>query len=116
MKINSTIYKKLFAQAQEARDQGLTALADNILGVIGSYPDEDKQEYSYAQMKNDIHQDMWKIATRLMYYYDLESTDAIKLDQDLAVWSSQVIDNLEATLQVSSIVKGPMEPKLPGER
>ena len=115
MKINSTIYKKLLAQAEKAKYQGLVDLADGILIAIGSYPDDEKEEYTYSQMKNDIHLDMWKMATRLIHYYDIKSADAIKLDENLAVWSSEMIDNLESALNVSSVIKGPLEPKLPGE-
>lgn len=115
MKINSTIYKKLLAQAEEAKFQGLTVLADSILSAIGSYPDEEKEEYSYSQMKNDIHLDMWKMATRLIRYYGIKSADAVKLDQSLTALGSEIIDELESTLDVSSVVKGPLEPKLFGE-
>ena len=115
MKINPVIYKKLLAQAEEAKDQGLVSLAEGILSAIGSYPDEEKEEYTYSKMKMDIHQDMWKVATRLMHYYDIESTDAARLDESLMVLCSEIIDNLEETLKVDSVVKGPLEPKLPGE-
>lgn len=115
MKINPIIYKKLLAQAEEAKSQGLVALADGILSAIGSYPDDEKEEYTYSQMKNDIHSDMWKIATRLMHYYDIKSADAVKMDENLMVWCSEIIDDLESALDVSSVIKGPLEPKLPGE-
>jgi|HubBroStandDraft_5_1064220.scaffolds.fasta_scaffold1223024_2 hypothetical protein len=115
MKINPTIYRKLLAQAEEAKSQGLLVLAEGILSAIGPYPDEEKQEYTYSQMKNDIHSDMWKMATRLMYYYDIKSADAAKLDENLMIWCSEMLDNLESALDVSTVVKGPLEPKLPGE-
>jgi hypothetical protein len=115
MKINSVIYKKLLAQAEEAKDQGLVSLAEGILSAIGSYPDEEKEEYTYSKMKNDIYQDMWKMATRLMYYYDIESADAVKLNESLVTLCSEVIDDLEETLKVNSVIKGPLELKLPGE-
>jgi hypothetical protein len=116
MKINSTIYKKLVAQAEEAKEQGLTVLANAILNVIGSCPDEEKSEYTYAQMKEDLHQDLWKMATRLMYYYDLDSADAVKLDRNLTTFANQVLDNLEIALGVDSQITSPREPKLPGEQ
>jgi hypothetical protein len=115
MKINPVIYKKLLAQAEEAKEQGLVVLAENILGAIGPFPDEENSEYTYSQMKNDIRQDMWKMATILMHYYGVESVDATKLNDSLITLCSEVIDNLEETLRVNSVVKGPLEPKLPGE-
>jgi hypothetical protein len=115
MKINPVIYKKLLAQAEEAKTQGLVVLADGILSAIGSYPNDEKEEYTYIQMKEDIHRDMWKMATRLMYYYDVKTADATKLNQELTIWASEMIDSLEGVLNVSEVVKGPLEPKLPGE-
>lgn len=114
-KINSVIYNKLFAQAEEAKSQGLTALASGILEAIGPYPNEENSNYSYAQLQEDIHRDIWKMATRLMHYYDVQSLDAEKLDQEILVLASKIVDDLEGTLGVDSIVLGPLEPKVFGE-
>ena len=115
MKINPVIYKKLLAQAEEAKEQGFTKLSDGIINAIGSYPDDEKAEYSYAQLQNDIHRDLWKIATRLMYYYDTQSVDALKLEPILSVWASEMLGDLEESLGVENIVAGPVEPKVPGQ-
>lgn len=114
-KINSVIYNKLLAQAQEAKTQKLTSLASGILEAIGPYPNEEECEYTYAQLQEDIHKDMWKMATRLMHYYDVQSLDAEKLDQEIVTWSSKMVDGLEETLGVDSVVVGPLEPKVPGQ-
>ena len=58
---------------------------------------------------------LWKIATRLIHYYDTESADATKLDQEIIIWANEITDNLEEVLNVTSVIKGPLEPKLPGE-
>jgi hypothetical protein len=115
MKINPVVYKKLLAQAEEAKSQGFTKLADGIINAIGSYPNDEKEEYSYNQLQDDIHRDLWKIATRLMYYYDMQSLDALKLDQTLVTWASAMLDDLEVTLNVDNVVAGVTEPKTPGE-
>jgi len=115
MKINPTIYKKLLAQAEEAKAQGFTKLADGIVNAIGSYPIEELEEYTYAQLQDDLHRDLWKVATRLMYYYDLQSIDALKLEQTLASWASNMLDDLEITLNVDGVVAGATEPKVPGQ-
>lgn len=115
MKINPVVYKKLLAQAEEAKAQGFTKLADGIVNAIGSYPNDESEEYSYTQLQDDIHRDLWKMATRLMYYYDLQSIDALKLEQTLTSWASDMLDDLEITLNVDSVVAGPSEPKVPGQ-
>lgn len=115
MKMNKTIYNKLLLQAEEAKEQGMTKLAGSILDAIGPCPADESEEYSYAKLQEDIHKDMWKIATRLMAYYDVESANVEKIDQTIASWASNMIDDLEITLDVDSVVKGPTEPKVPGE-
>jgi hypothetical protein len=115
MKINSIIYKKLMAQAEEAKEQGLITLANNILEAIGSFPDEDREQYSYSQLQEDIHRDLWKLSTRLMRYFDVDNVDALKLDRELVIWANNMLDGLEHTLGTSDLIRGPLEPKLPGE-
>jgi hypothetical protein len=115
MKINPVIYKKLVLQAEEAKDQQLIKLADGILGAVGAMPNEEQMEYSYSQLQNDIYRDMWKIATRLMYYHDLQSVNAEKLGKALEAYAAEILDQLELDLNVDNVIKGSVEPKLPGE-
>lgn len=115
LKLNTTIYNKLLAQAEEAKEQGMVKLADGILEAIGSFPADEAQEYTYVQLNDDIHRDMWKIASKLMVYYDVTSADAEKIDRTIISWAAQVVSDLERTLGVDSVVKGPLEPPVPGE-
>lgn len=115
LKLNATIYNKLLAQAEEAKEQGMVKLAEGILEAIGSFPADEAQEYSYNQLSDDIHRDMWKIASRLMVYYDVTSADVTKVDQTIVSWASRVVADLESTLGVDSVIKGPLEPPVPGE-
>lgn len=115
MKINQVVYKKLLAQAEEAKEQGFIKLADGILDAIGSHPNDEVEEYTYAQLQDDLHRDLWKVATRLMYYYDLQSIDALKLEQTLSSWAANMLDDLEITLNVDNVVAGATEPKVPGQ-
>lgn len=116
MKINKTIYNKLLLQAEEAKEQGMLKLANGILDAIGSYPAEEKEEYSYDKLSEEIHKDMWKVATRLLAYYDIKSVDANLLDKSILSWASKIVNDLELTMGVSNLVKGASEPKLPGEK
>lgn len=114
-KLNPTIYNKLLLQAEEAKSQGLTKLADGILNAIGSYPEEETIEYSYTQLQDQIHRDLWKLATHFITYYGIESADAEKLDETISICASKLTNELESTLGVDSVVKGPFEPKILGE-
>src|ERR1700688_1382279 len=115
MKINSIVYKKLMAQAEEAKEQQIIKLSDAILNAIGSYSADEKEEYSYTQLKKDIYQDMWKIATRLISYHDLQTINANQLGQTLEACASEVLDELELTLGMDEVIKSSLEPKTPGE-
>lgn len=115
MKLNKTIYNKLFAQAEEAKHQGLVKLAEGILEAIGPYPTDDSQTYTYGQLQDDIHKDMWKMASRLMVFYDVNSCDAEKIDKVLSICASNAISEMENVLGVEDIVAGPLEPKVFGE-
>jgi hypothetical protein len=115
-KLNPIIYRKLMAQAEEAKEQGLTKLANSIAEAIAEEPEEQLKEYSYAQLQDDVHKQLWKAATLMMKYYDLDSTDVQKLDKNITVWASEMLDEMEQTLGVDSMIKGPLEPKLPGEK
>lgn len=115
-KLNVTVYNKLLLQAQEAREQGMIRLADAIEDAIGNEPAFEKMEYSYGQMNEDIHKDLWKLATKLMIYYDLDSIPVELLDRSIISWAAILTDDIEKTLEVSDVVKGPLESKLPGEQ
>jgi hypothetical protein len=113
-KLNIIMYRKLLAQAEEAKEQGLIKLGDNIIDIIGPEPTDDREEYSYGQLQNDIHKDLWKLATRLMIYYDLNSADISEIDKTIMSWASKITDDLEKTLSVDASF-GPLESLLPGE-
>lgn len=117
-KLNSTVHNKLTAQAEEAKERGLVKMADHIKEAIGNEPESTFGEYSYNQLENDIHRDLWKIATHVMKYYNVEAADAQKLDNGILLWASELIGELESVLNIDSTsnVKGPFEPKVPGEK
>jgi cob(I)alamin adenosyltransferase len=114
-KIDPDLYNRLSLQAEEARDQGMIKLAEAIeesltIDAVNSI------HYSYSDLKNEIHKDLWKIATKLMVYYDAKDIDALAVDKTIVNWLSKTIDEVEKELGVSNKVVGPFEPKLPGEK
>ena len=114
-KLNTTIYRKLLACAQEAEDQGLIKLASNIKEAIGVEAAEKPEPYSYVEMENDIHRELWKAATHLVRYWNLNRVDVQKLDNSILIWASELIDEVEHSLGVSSAPVGPLDPKVPGQ-
>jgi hypothetical protein len=114
-KVNPVVYNKLLAQMEEAKERKMTKLASRIGGAIGSYPAEEAEEYPFTKLEEDIHQDLWKSAARLIAYYDLESVDAEKVDQAVVRLAEKVVSELEDALGADGILVGALEPKVPGE-
>lgn len=108
--MNSILYNKLLLQAEEAEKRGMIKLAEAVKESV----DLNSDEYSYDQLQDDIHQDMWKIASKILTYYDINSVDIEKLDKSLESWATKLVDDLEITLDTNHL-KSPMEPKIPGE-
>lgn len=115
MKLNKTIYNKLLLQAREAQEQGLTKLANGVLDAIGAHPEDESKEYYYVDVKESIYRDLWKSAAKLMVYYDLDSVQIEKLGETISFCADTVVMELERTLNVEDVVKGPLEPSIPGE-
>lgn len=115
IKLNTILRDKLLLQAEEANEQGMTKLGNTVLEIVGTESSENIEKYSYSQMTDDVHRDLWKVATRLMKYYDVQSLDIEKLDKIIASWSNKVVQDLELSLDVDEMVKSTTEPKLPGE-
>lgn len=113
-KVNKVIYNKLLAQAEEAKETGMTKLASNILEAIGSYPEDEVQEYSSDELESDINKDLWKTATNLIKYYEVESVDVEKLNAVLESFAEKLVDELKTTLDIENDL-GPNEPKVFGE-
>lgn len=114
-KINSIIYNKLLLEAEEAKFQGLTKLAEAISESIGDEPIKDDVTYTYESLKDDIYKDLWKITTNLIKYYKLKELNTLKLNKDLESYSEKVLEDLEQLLDVDSKVEGTTEAKLLGE-
>lgn len=109
-----SIQDKLYIQAQEAKYQGKNKLASVIEHMLEDQEIINKTEYAQAQLDEDIYRDLWKVATRLLVFYGINSPDVQKLDKSIITWASSITDDLEKTLQVSGSI-GSKEPKVPGE-
>lgn len=104
-------------QAEEAKTLGLEKLGAGVSDAISSYGSyEDAREpYSERQMTNDVYQDLWKVATRLFYYYDVDSLDIEKFNKIVEAASESLIEEMTKGLNKTAVLKSDVEPKLPGE-
>ena len=115
MKLNSTIYNKLLLQASEAKEQGAVKLANGILESLETSSQDTNVKYSYGELQDDIYNDLWKTAIKILAFYNIESVNAESLNKTIIACVNQISDEIENTLSVQDVVKGPFEPLLPGE-
>ena len=114
-KLSANVYNRLVLQAQEAKNQNLDKLSNGILQCVGPFPEENNEEFSQDQLKEAIYNSLWKIATDVINYYDLQTPDALKIDRTLETLSDKVLDEIKKTLEVKKAF-GPKEPKVLGEK
>lgn len=114
-KLNKTVYEKLILQAEEAKEQNMIKLANAILSSLTSTPETENVSYCIAELNRDVYHDLWKTATNILKYYDLDSVDAEKIDETIEIFASKFISELEHTLSIPEGTIGPLEDKLPGQ-
>ena len=115
-KLNSVVFRKLAAQAEEAKEKGLNDLSEHISSAIGEEcQDQSVESYAYQQLQKDVHNELWKIASHIMSYYDVESADAEAVHQVVTEVSNNIVEQLKVALRVDDMTIGPREPKVPGE-
>lgn len=112
-KLNETIYNRLLCQAEEAKERGLHKLANGVIQSLGPVPEDEKIQYSYGELEQDIYNGLWKLATNVLKYYDVQSVDAEKLHEILESVAFRFINEMEHTVDVTW--ESPLEPKVPGE-
>lgn len=118
IKLNSTIHKRLIAQASEAKSLDLVDLADGVLGAIGPVSREENEEtpiFSHADLEQEAYNLLWKIAIATVSYHDLEHIDIQRINDILPKLVSKVLASVEEAIDRENDV-GPFEMKLPGEK
>lgn len=115
-KLNSVVYHKLLLQAQEAKTQNLTKLASGIISALGPVVEDEHVQYDRQQLQNEVYDGMWKLATHVIKYHDVDSADAGKIHDSLEALANKFIEELEQSLGVENVIAGPLEPILPGEK
>lgn len=107
-KLNPVVYHKLLLQSREAKVQGMTKLASGIVGAVGPIAEDEEIKYSYQQLQDELYEGMWKLATHVLKYYDVQSADAGNLHRRLESLADQLLDGLEDDLNVDA-GNGPLD-------
>ncbi len=112
MKINKKLYDRLVLQAEEAEKLGMNKIASNVLETAEPFLENESIEYSYADLENDISKDIWKMATRLFNYYQINNIDIKEFNKIVEASAETLLDELEDALDVKEQLIGATEPKV----
>lgn len=116
-KLNAIVYNKLVLQAEEAKNQKMTKLANGLFEAIQFGPMDDSEDTSYAsiEMNEDVYSDLWRAVTAVLKYHDVTSVDAEKIDEVIELFASKFINSVEETLGIEKNKIGPLEPAVLGQ-
>lgn len=115
-KLSSITYKRLLAQAEEAKDLKLDKLADSILNALGPVPRDEEEafEFSYAELRDNVRRSLWKIAIDIVAYHDCQKSDVQKIEAAVNELTDEVLATVQTSLSTSNKI-GPHETKVPGQ-
>ena len=115
-KLSQGVRQRLVAQAEEAKELQLEKLASDVLSSVGSVARDEGEEFtfSYEQLKEGVHQSLWKIAVNIIAYHDANRSDIQKVDLAVSDLTEKVLAEVERSLNVLEQI-GPHEAKLPGQ-
>jgi len=113
-KLNKTAYTRLKAQADEAKEIGLTKLANGINNSLADGPREEDTYVTEKELHTEIYNHLWNITASVIDYYDLQKVDATKIDTIINSLTKTAFEDIKSALNVKEIVS-PREMPLPGE-
>lgn len=113
--LNETIYNKLLVSAEEARDQGMQKLASGVLGALTDNPELNKEKYSSGQLETDVYEGLWKLATNVVKYHEIESADIEKINEVIETLAGKFVEQIERSVGIEPGTMGKAEPPVWGE-
>ena len=111
-KLNTNVYRKLLAQAQEAKNRGLVKLAENIESSI---EEGQPEEYSFSNLQDEVEKDLWSMAAKIIKYYNVSKVDAEKIQDTIYGLSTLAHEQIQHAIGADEKLVGDLEPKVPGQ-
>jgi hypothetical protein len=114
-KLGTVSYRRLQAQAEEAKELGLTKLANDVFVAIGSLPRDGQELFSFssAELENEVEKSLWKAAINVIAYHD-PNADIQKIAEVIDELKNVVLLRLEEAIEKYGEI-GQYEDKLPGQ-
>lgn len=114
--ITETLHKRLVAQSEEAKIQGLTKVASHIDEKVAEAKvrkDDAIYVYSDEEFKKDVEKALWDAALRVADFHNT-TFDASEVQNIVDKYSEELISDLRVLANVEHGV-GVFEPTIPGE-
>jgi hypothetical protein len=114
--INDIYNTRLMAEAEEADNQGLTKIAENLtrqLEVVSVREHNQPYTYSSDSFEQDVQDALWNIVLRTADFHG--TFIPAKVGQNVVdYFSEQIVDSIRKSASING-VRGAHEPNLPGE-
>jgi hypothetical protein len=114
--INDIYSTRLVAEAEEADNQGLTKIAENLTRQLETVNVRShKQPYTYSSnsFEQDIQDALWSVVLRTADFHG--TFIPAKVGQKVVdYFSEQIVDNIRKSASING-TRGFYEPNLPGE-
>lgn len=117
--INSTLFFRLLAQAEEAETQGMEKLAESLTTQIeknASLIRESDENYSYSSesFQKDVNDHLWNAVLRVADFYDVKQFHADKTQEMIEKMAKEIVSEICLQANINHGV-GAYEEPVPGE-
>lgn len=117
--INSTLFFRLLAQAEEAETQGMEKVAESLTTQIEKNAShvresDENYKYSYETLEKDINDHLWNAVIRVADFYDVKQFHADKTQEMIEKIAKEIVSEVCLQANINHGV-GAYEEPLPGE-
>lgn len=115
-KISQQLRDRMILQAQEAKEQGLTKLAEAaFVGVMMPGFGNETNSFNYDELTEVVQHSLWRAATQVAVYHDVFNVDIQKLEPIIKDAADRLIAEIKASYGVKEQF-GPFEEKVLGQK
>ena len=116
-RLNSDVFVRLQAQAEEAKKLGLIKLAEHVEANLPPETwvrDDSEKSITRENLEEQVEASLWHAATSIIDCYNLKHADIVKVNDAIKYLTANFITELKGTLEIDDFAN-PDEGPLPGE-
>jgi hypothetical protein len=118
LKISKILYKRIVAQAEEAKDLELNNLSEDIYRMLPKQYEirnDDEKAISKEELEQIIHQKVWEIFFVVSDFFEHKSLDILKTNEDVKEISEEILNIVTNKLKIPEDHPNYFKDKTPGE-